>query len=498
MRHVTLALRRFCLVVLLLWLCTASADTQQISFHHDGILGTSLDLTVWNASAPEAHAIEETVLREVERLRRILSAYDPASSISKVNGTRDPVRVEQELIDVLEAYAFWHTRSGGAHSGQLGELIAVWKTAQADGRLPRKEDLERATRQALPRIDRELMTVMRMSASALNVDSLGKGYIIGKAVEAARKVNAHAGILLNIGGDMLISPGSSARTMPARVAVADPRAAYENAPPLAQVRIERGAVATSGNYERGYRVSGRSYSHILDPRTGMPADGILSATVVAPDNVTANALATTLCVLTPPEGLALVEQTLGAACLIIDAAGRQYRSLPFAGLEEPLLLAAGEAQTEWPAGYEVEITLTLIKPQRKTHRPYVAVWVEDSTGRPVRTISVWGNERKYLKELPAWWRFARNDSSLVSAVTRATRPPGRYRLMWDGRNDAGRPLPRGTYTIVVEVNREKGTYSKRSAPIACGDAPATAQVPGSAEFEEVQLNYGPRPEQGRQ
>ena len=82
------------------------------------------------------------------------------------------------------------------------------------------------------------------------------------------------------------------------------------------------AVATSGQKHRGYRVEGRWYSHILDPRTGEPASAVLAATVIAARSADADALATILNVLPPAEGLRLADALPGVACLIVDAAGR--------------------------------------------------------------------------------------------------------------------------------------------------------------------------------
>lgn len=447
-----------------------------------------MELVVRAGTEGEAEKAEGVVLGEIERLRRILSTYDPESEISRLNRTQGTMRCSAELIEVLGAYEVWQKRSGGAYSGQMGELVRVWREAERRQTLPDAAELgEVARRSAMRgwRIDAENRTVTRVGDQALNVDSIGKGYIIGKAVAKAREVKGVRGILLSIGGDVLAT-GEGAW----QVGVADPRCSFDNAPPLTRVRVGEGAVATSGSYERGYWIGGTWHSHILDPRTGWAADGVASATVVAGDNVTANALATTLCVLGPTEGLRLVESMAGTECLIVTAEGEQFRSKGFAAMEEPRV-KEGKEKGGWPKDYQVSLTLTLKKPTgRRAHRPYVAVWVEDGEGRRVRTITVWGNERKYLKELPAWWKVAKEKEELVAAVTRATRPAGRYQLVWDGLDDAGKPVGAGTYTIVVEVNREKGTYSKRSGTIVCGEEKAKGKVEGSAEFEEVVVEYG--------
>src|SRR5262249_37358966 len=151
-----------------------------------------------------------------------------------------------------------------------------------------------------------------------------RGYIIQRAAAAARaRVPALCGLLLNLGGDLFVWGRDEAGRLGWTVGVQDPAHPEDNAPAVAVLRLRDQAVATSGAYQRYYAVGGKRFSHIFDPRTGRPAEGVASSTVVAPDNVTANILATTLCVLPPEEGLRLVAGTPGAKCLLVTADGRQ-------------------------------------------------------------------------------------------------------------------------------------------------------------------------------
>ena len=86
-------------------------------FHHENILGPSLDIQVAASDAGQA------VLAEIERLRRLLSGYDPASEISRLNHASLPVTCSRETLDVLRSYDRWREKSGGAYSGHLGSLI---------------------------------------------------------------------------------------------------------------------------------------------------------------------------------------------------------------------------------------------------------------------------------------------------------------------------------------------------------------------------------------
>jgi hypothetical protein len=218
--------------------------------------------------------------------------------------------------------------------------------------------------------------------------------------------------------------------------------------------------------------------------------------VVAWDAVTANVLATTLCDLGPDEGLRLVAATPGTECLVVDAEGRTFRSPGFAALEvlgdspKDPPAEKKEAKTEpWPADYQVSISIELPRPMGRFRRPYVAVWIEDAGRKPVRTLTVWGDVSRWQRELTTWWKFAKDDADLVKAVTRATRTPGKYEIVWDGKDDKGQPLPRGTYTVKVEVHREHGKHLTQTGKIECAAVPATAKLEKNAETEETVVEY---------
>ncbi len=473
-----------------------AAEPGEFAFHHEGVLGTSLDLKVVAADGPHAAAVEAAVLAEIERMRKILSTYDPASEISRVNAATGTVAVSQELLEVLAGYDWWNAKSGGAYNGHLGDLIGVWRAAEKAGAVPDAAVLQRTVatlRVPAWKLDTAAKTVTRTTAQRLNVDSLGKGYILTKAAAVAA-VKAPQGFLLNIGGD--IFAGGRAW----KVGVADPKNSADNSTPLTEVNLKNLAVSTSAAYERGYTIGGKRYSHILDPRTGMPAAGVSSATVVASSNAVANALATTLCVLKPDEGLALAKTVPGVACLIVSADGRQLRTPNFAVLEghpatvtPPTPATPGATAGAWPNGFQVTLTLSLTKPVggNRIKRPYVAVWIENAEGKRVRTVAVWGTAPKYWPTLRDWWKLAKEDRAWAASITRATRNAGQHRVAWDGMDDKGAPLPPGTYTLVLEAAREHGSYCVERGTIACAKTAAQGKIPAASEFGEGQIVFGP-------
>ena len=133
-----------------------------------------------------------------------------------------------------------------------------------------------------------LRSVERLTDCPLSLNAIAKGYIVDRACAAALVPGRGLhGLLLNVGGDLRVC-GEAPRTL----GIAAPWADSESTEPIAFLEVKERAVSTSGSSQRGFRINGQWYSHILDPRSGLPADRIASATVIAPRSTDADALAT--------------------------------------------------------------------------------------------------------------------------------------------------------------------------------------------------------------
>ena len=471
------------------------------AYHETSILGTSMDVQIGAPSQADADAMHTALLAEIERLRALLSTYDPASDLSKVNASMSPVRVAPEVVTVLQLYDRWSAATDNAFSGRIGDLVALWKDAEKSGTIPDKETvatLAASLRKPLWKIDDAKSTVQRLSDHAINVDSLGKGFIISRAAATIKaKFPRFRGLLLNIGGDVTaIESPSQFVDEKWNIPVADPARPQDNAAPLTTLLLTNFSVATSGSYERGFQVGERRYSHILDPRTGYPVDfdgesqapRVAAATVIAPSNAAANALATSLCVLTPDQALALIQKTPSTEALIVLSDGTQRRSKGFKQYEvpKPVPLAPG-----WANGARVAIGLQLKAPPR-SQRPYMAAWVENAAGQYVVTLAQWGNNERFTNSLSTWWRVTANVPNILQAVSRATRPLGKYTLEWNGRDQTGAVVPPGKYKIFVEVCIEHGGRSLSSTVIECGGDKAEASMSPTQHFDPVAVTFLPK------
>jgi thiamine biosynthesis lipoprotein len=295
------------------------------------------------------------------------------------------------------------------------------------------------------------------------------------------------------------------------VAVADPRNPAENAPPLCRIRVRNEAVATSGDYARSTVVRGERRSHILDPRTGRHAVGVAGSTVIAPDAATADAVATILGVLAPADGVAFVDARPGIECLVVASDGS---ALPSKGWAERVLPDAEEAAAEpvqaWPAQWVFAVEFEVANPAASgggrggrrggrggARRPYVAVWIEDAEGNPVRTLCLWIEQERWLRDLRRWSRLNGRQRNLIDAVSRATRRPGSYSLDWDGKDDEGAAVPPGEYVVLIEAVREHGTYQLMRQPISIDGNSLDHKLDGNVEIASARVRFGAPQESSR-
>ena len=458
--------------------------------HYENVLGTSMELKVATPSPAASQDAEKTVLNEIGRLSKILSGYDPQSEFSRWFQTINvAVPISPELYEVLNLFDQWRLRTNGALDASAEAVTQVWKNAARQQRLPNPSEIATAVekiRQPHWQLDPQTHTAVHLDQTPLVLNSFAKSYIIQHAATAARNATGATAIVLNIGGDIVVDGNA---TEP--VSISDPKADAENDPALDHIAVTNAAIATSGNYRRGELIAGHWYSHIVDPRTGQPADAVLSATVVAPSATDAGALATAFNVLNPSECIALAARYTGVEYLILTKDGRTLQSPGWKALETNAVAGKSAANVS-PFELVVNFEINLQK-EGSVKRPYIAIWVEDQDHAPVRTITVWHGSERYLPELRSWYLKYRglytSDPNFGTSVTSATRSAGKYSVKWDGKDDKGNEVKPGKYFIKLEVSREHGTYQLMRQELDCNDQPQTITLPGNIEISSASLDY---------
>lgn len=466
--------------------------------HYENVLGTSLQIKVKTGSETQAAVAEAAALHEIERLSHILSGYDPASEFSRwMRTSGQPVSVSKELYEVLDLFDQWRNRSNGALDASAQVISQLWKEAAARQNLPTEEAIQQAVTQVRTKhwqLDAAAQTATHTSQTPLVLNSFAKSYIIQHASDAAKAVNGVDAVLVNIGGDIVVS-GDHAET----IRVSDPKADAENDAPLDRLLLNNRAVATSGNYRRGTNIHGRWYSHIVDPRTGMPAGEVISATVVSPKATDAGALATAMNVLSPEQGAALAAGIPGTEYLLVTKEGKQIKSAGWDALTIPEAtesMVVKPAADQWDENFELLINLELAQLPGFARRPFAAIWITDKDKKTVRTIAVWYNKDRWLHELRAWYSANHGaytgDAGDMRTISSATRSAGKYSLRWDGKDDKGNYVKPGKYIVNIEVVREHGSYQLMSEEINCAKRPQQVSLPGNTEVAGASLEYRKR------
>jgi len=157
------------------------------------------------------------------------------------------------------------------------------------------------------------------------------------------------------------------------------------------------------------------------------------------------------------------------------------------------------AAPAWDDRYELAVDFE-IAPQEgyRYHRPYVAVYVETPEGKRVRTLSLWVNTNgrgpRYIRELRRWIVGEREQEDaggpdLVASMSGATRPPGAYSVVWNGRDDRGSIVEQGPYRIVIEAAREHGSYQLMQQDLTLGAKPVAADLSGNQEIGRARVEY---------
>lgn len=473
---------------------------QLYTFHDENVLGTSLELKVRARSEKSALKAEGAVLAEIQRESKILSSYDPSSEFSRWFATQGvAVPVSQELFETLSLFDEWRERTNGALDPSAEVVCRVWKSAAAENRMPTEEELAAAVaavRKPHWSLNRKERTATHLSDTPLVMNTFVKSYIIDRAANAALSEADVNGVVVNIGGDIVIRGDISEP-----VQIADPKSDAENSKPIAKLVLRDRAIATSGNYRRGVDIQGRHYSHIVDPRTGRPADAIVSATVISTAPVDAGAFATALAVMDPEEGRRVASRAKGVEFLLIGHDGRRIESAGWrkSAAVMDVAAAAGPAPASpqaglWDPASELLITVELAHFNSPVRRPYVAIWIDNKEHEEVRTVALWQQKPKYLTDLRNWYRedrlqTTRDGKDLVASVTSATRAPGKYTVKWDGKDNHGKLVKAGVYFVNIEAAREHGTYQMMRQEMDFEGTPKSVTLPGGTEIASATLEY---------
>ncbi|MEM9208483.1 MAG: DUF2271 domain-containing protein [Pseudomonadota bacterium] len=481
--HRTVSLCRVALVA-----CVAQAAATQLavaetfSRHFDGVLGTSMDLAVHGVDETTADTAFTRVQNEVQRLEAVFSAYREGSELSRLNRNRSLPSLSPELAELIEACREWERKSRRSFSCKLGAIRSAWRAAVEVQEPPDRRRF-RAMARNLRRVelpDPQSLPYILPEGVELDLGGIAKGYIIDRAYDVIRDSASDAtGIKVDIGGDARYG-GTANGAETWRVGLAGP-AAYDNAP-SGVLRLNDQAIAASGHQTRTYDIGRRTYSHILSARDGWPVHNPAASYVVAESALVADVVATALASNSAADAAALAEAQSDIESLLVLSSGRQIASTGWRSMES--------ITADRPATPIMSLTYTIPRVESgKYRRPYVALWLSDAQRRPIRNLLLLGESERWAQENTRWWRaVGRDNGSLLHGYARATRRPGTYTVLWDGRDDHGRPVEGQRFRLHLEAAREHGDHTYTSIEIDLTKQKA-AELSANGELGNVAIQW---------
>jgi len=453
-----------------------------------------MDVTVYGVEPTSLDPAVDSALAEIARLEQILSTWREDSEIMVLNRERVTSLASDALLEVVEACETWSEVSNGAFSCRLGQVISFWNEAEARQVLPKVPEvlpIARSARESTVGFDKAARLIELGEGISLETSGLAKGYIIDQALALLRReLPGATAIKVDVGGDASYwgaPPGENGW----QVSVADPLSLSDTSNFIATLSLSGMAVATSGHQTRGWTFGEEQFSHILDTRRGWPIDNGLYSVVIAPDAITADAMATTLATLFPARAMELVNGMEGVEAMIIEANGNQSTSTNWQAY-----MAGGE-ELEVDSGIEFSLEYSIPHIRTSSYRaPYTAIWVEDGAGRPIKNLLLLGEDKKWARTNSLWWsRIGRGEDLVASNVTRPTRLPGNYTLGWDGKDDQGNAIPVGEYRLMVEASREHGDHGYLTIPFTLKEGTQVIEQEGEGEVGGLVLTLTLSPPQ---
>jgi thiamine biosynthesis lipoprotein len=282
-------------------------------------MGTSFEVYLYAPDRAAAKELFELVFVEVERLEGALSNYRPSSEISRINrlAGRQKVTTDPEIFGLIERSLAFSRQTTGAFDITVGPLTKAWGFFRGQGGLPSEKELVRARARTGWRfveldVDSRMIRFLRPDIE-LDLGGVGKGYALDRvaAVLEARGVQT---ALVSAGQSSYLALGAPPGEKGWLVHVPHPE---DRSKRLSSVFLKDEALSTSGSTEKFFELEGRRYSHIINPRTGYPVEGIVQVTVSSSTAESADALSTSLFVLGPKNGRELLDTHGGASALIV-------------------------------------------------------------------------------------------------------------------------------------------------------------------------------------
>lgn len=284
-----------------------------------GIMGTNIEVELWDTDPMHAKACIEEVMDEMERINQDMSPYIKTSELYRINAhaAEAPVKISQEMFDLIQRSFYFSEISHGAFDitfASIGYRYDYRKHIKpSDAEI--KASLPEINYRHIKLDSKNRTIFFDMPGVRIDLGGIAKGHAVDNSIAILRKCGIKEA-MVTAGGDSRIIGDHNGR--PWMIGIKDPRNKQSS---IIAIPLSDTAVSTSGDYERYFIKDGVRYHHILNPKTGKSVHSTRSVTIIASDATTTDGLSTTIFVLGPKMGMALIEQLKGVDAVIIDNHG---------------------------------------------------------------------------------------------------------------------------------------------------------------------------------
>ena len=314
-------------ISLILLFLSSSLKSQEIYTKKIVLMGSDFEITVVENNVEDANYFIDLAIKEISRIESLISSWDKNSQTSLINNSAGikPVQVDKELFDLIYRSIRISDLTQGAFDISYASMDKLWYFDREMKKLPTSQEIaESVSKVGFQNIvlDEKNRTVfLKLKGMKIGFGAIGKGYAADKAKDILIENNVQSGII-NASGD-LTAWGQKPSGDDWMVAVVNP---LNKSKVFSWLPIKNSSIVTSGNYEKFFNIGGKSYSHIIDPRTGYPSEGILSVTIISENAELADALATSVFVLGTDIGIDMINQLKNVDCIIINSDNKIIKS----------------------------------------------------------------------------------------------------------------------------------------------------------------------------
>ena len=291
------------------------------------LMGSRFDITIVAQDSATAELRINEAIAEITRIENLISEWRPNTQVSKINQNAgiQPVKVDREVFELTQRALHISKITNGAFDISFAAMDKIWRYDSTMTTMPTPEEVKRSVAKVGYKnivLDSAQSTILlKLPGMKIGFGSIGKGYAADRARQLMEELGVQAGII-NASGDMA-TWGKQPNGTDWSIGITNP---FDTNKFIAIVPLSRGAVTTSGDYEKFVELNGKRYSHIINPITGYPATGLTSVTVFGPSAEIANGFSTSLMVMGKKAGLKLINKFPEYSCIIITDKGRIIKS----------------------------------------------------------------------------------------------------------------------------------------------------------------------------